>query len=126
MNGYNPYAGAPEAASGNSSQRAELTTEQRTVLRRAVAGIVAQTESYLPEGYHVGSELSYNADGPRATVAVDPPAGYPVSAGFDPNLDDLEGGLEATDHTEVAQGLAASAALQVMNAVGDEFEPAGR
>ncbi len=103
----------------------ELSAGQKDALRHAVAGIVAETESYLPEGYHVGSELT-TASGATATVAVDPPAGHPVTAGYSPEPDELEGGLDTETQREVAQGLAASAVLQVMNAVGDGITPTGR
>jgi hypothetical protein len=95
-------------------------------LRRVVAGIVSQTESYLPEGFAVGSELSTGPNGPLATVAVHPPVGHPVSAGFSPDVDELDAGLTDEDRDEVARGLAASAAFQVMNAVGDDITPAAR
>lgn len=127
MNGNNPYAGAPGVVdAGQISQNANLSVDQKRALRRAVAKVVARTQSYLPDGYAVGSELSFGSNGPEATVAVQPPAGHPVSAGFAPNLEELETGLDDTDHDEVAQGLAASAALQVMNAVGDDVEPTAR
>jgi hypothetical protein len=127
MNGNNPYAGAPGAVgAGQPSTDVELTTDQRRSLRRAVAGIVSRTQSYLPEGYAVGSELSYGANGPQATVAVHPPVGRPVSAGFTPEPSDIEAGLSDEDRDEVARGLAASAALQVMNAVGDDLTPTAR
>ncbi|WP_101294206.1 DUF5811 family protein [Halegenticoccus soli] len=127
MNANDPYAGVPGVVgAGESSHDVDLTLDQRRTLRRAVAGIVEQTRAYLPDSYTVGSELSYGADGPRATVAVHPPAGHPVSAGFAPDLDDLETGLAEEDRREVARGLAASAALQVMNAVGDGVTPTAR
>lgn len=127
MNGNNPYAGAPGVVgAGQPSTDIELTAEQKHTLRLAVAGIVSRTRSYLPEGYIVGSELSYGANGPQATVAVQPPAGHPVSAGFTPDVDDLEAGLDEADRDEVAQGLAASAAIQMMHAVGDDPAPAAR
>lgn len=127
MNGNNPYAGAPGVVeAGQPSRDVDLTADQEAVLRREVAGIVARTRSYLPEGYAVGSELSYGSNGPQATVAVNPPAGHPVSAGFAPDLDDLETGLDETDRDAVAQGLAASAAHQVMQAVGDGLTPTAR
>lgn len=127
MNGNNPYAGAPGVVeAGKSTRTVDVSPEQRRQLRRAVSGIVSQTESYLPEGYQVGSELSFDASGPQATVAVDPPAGHPVSAGFAPDVEQLEAGLDEADRQEVARGLAASAALQVMNAVGDGVTPTGR
>lgn len=124
MNGNYPHAGG--AGFGTLSTDAELSTDQKRILRRAVAGIVSRTQSYLPEGYVVGSELSYGANGPLATVAVQPPAGHPVSAGFSPDVEDLETGFTDADRDEVAQGLAASAAMQMMQAVGDDPTPAAR
>ncbi len=127
MNGNTPYGGAPGVVdAGQRSTDVELTQNQRQSLQRAVAGIVSQTRSYLPDSYTVGSELSYGSNGPTATVAVRPPAGHPVSAGFAPDLDDLETGLETDERDEVARGLAASAALQVMDAVGDGITPTAR
>lgn len=126
MNGNYPYAGSSGVGANPASNGGELTAEQKRILRRAVAGIVSRTQSYLPEGYLVGSELSYGANGPMATVAVQPPAGRAVSAGFSPNVEDLETGLTDEDRDEVAQGLAASAAIQMMQAVGDDPAPAAR
>lgn len=124
MNGNN-YAGGI-VGGGQPSTDVELSADQKQGLRRAVAGIVSRTESYLPEGYIVGSELSYGANGPQAMVAVRPPAGHPVSAGFTPDAEDLEAGLDDSDRDEVAQGLAASAAAQMMHAVGDNPVPTAR
>lgn len=126
MNGNNPYAGQPGTVDAGRPVEADLTPEQKRGLRRAVADIVAETESYLPDGYAVGSEVTYGANGPQATVAVRPPAGHPVSAGLTPDPDDLESGLDDADRTEVARGLAASAAFQTMAAVGDDIEPTAR
>ncbi|CQR48848.1 MULTISPECIES: DUF5811 family protein [Haloferax] len=127
MNGNNPYAGAPGVTgAGQASPDRELTVEQMDALRRAVAGIVSRTESYLPEGFAVGSELSTGMNGPLATVAVHPPVGHPVSAGFSPDADELDAGLTDEDRNEVARGLAATAAFQVMSAVGDDLTPAAR
>ena len=122
MEGTDPYAGP---LGPTTTQDVDLSVEQKEALREAVSSIVTRTESYLPDGYAVGSELSYGADGPQATVAVRPPAGHPVSAGFRPNLDELEG-LDEEDRAEVARGLAASAAAQVMSAVGDDIERTAR
>ena len=119
MNGNNPYAGPPGVTDAGEPAPVELSPEQERRLRRTVAGIVSRTESYLPDGYAVGSELSVGTDGPQATVAVNPPAGHPVTAGFTPDLDELEAGIADSDADEVARGLAASAAIQVMDAVGD-------
>ncbi|RAW46368.1 hypothetical protein DQW50_03800 [Halorubrum sp. 48-1-W] len=119
MNGNNPYAGPPGVTDAGEPTPVDLSPEQERRLRRTVAGIVSRTESYLPDGYAVGSELSVGTDGPQATVAVNPPAGHPVTAGFTPDLDELEAGIADSDADEVARGLAASAAIQVMDAVGD-------
>ncbi|MEZ3142652.1 DUF5811 family protein [Halobaculum sp. MBLA0143] len=126
MNGNNPYAGQPGVVDAGQLEEVELTTDQKNALREAVANIVTRTESYLPDGYTVGSELGYGHDGPQATVAVRPPVGRAVSAGFSPSIEELTAGLDDEDREEVARGLAASAAVQVMNAVGDEIEPTGR
>ena len=119
MNGNNPYAGPPGVTNAGEPAPVDLSPEQEQRLRRTVAGIVSRTESYLPDSYAVGSELSIGTEGPQATVAVNPPAGHPVSAGFSPNLDELDAGDADADANEVARGLAASAAVQVMDAVGD-------
>ena len=119
MNGNNPYAGAPGVTDAGSPAAVDLSPDQEKQLRRAVAGIVSRTESYPPDSYAVGSELSVGANGPQATVAVNPPAGHPVSAGFTPDPEDLDAGIAESDTDEVARGLAASAAVQVMDAVGD-------
>ena len=127
MNGNNPYAGTPGVVdAGQPSKDVDLTPEQVQSLRRTVSGIVARTRTYLPDSYAVGSELSHGSNGPLATVAVHPPVGHPVSAGFTPDDDDLRSGLSDEDSEEVARGLAASAALQVMNAVGDDVKPTAR
>jgi hypothetical protein len=127
MNGNYPGAGAGMGIDTQSTADVELSGGQKQALRHAVAAIVAETESYLPDGYHVGSELQDG--GPTATVAVDPPAGHPVTAGYTPDIDDLdevEAGLDDETQREVAQGLAASAVLQVMDAVGDGITPTAR
>ena len=125
MNGNYTGSGGQPVGEGRTTSIEELSAGQKDALRHAVAGIVAETESYLPEGYQVGSELA-TASGATATVAVDPPAGHPVTAGYSPDPDELDGGLDAETQREVAQGLAASAVLQVMNAVGDGITPTGR
>jgi hypothetical protein len=126
MNGNNPYAGPPGVVDAGRPEEVDLTADQKDALRRAVSNIVTRTESYLPDGYAVGSELTYGADGPQATVAVRPPVGHAVSAGFTPDFDELGEGLDDEDRAEVARGLAASAAVQVMNAVGDDIEATAR
>jgi hypothetical protein len=124
MNGNNPYAGRPGTANAYGS--ADLSPDEIRGLRRAVAGIADRTRAYLPDEYAVGSDVSTGARGVEATVAVHPPAGDPVSAGFSPDRAALAEGIGSEDREEVARGLAASAAMQVMGAVGDDFTPTAR
>jgi hypothetical protein len=126
MNGNNPYAGPPGVVDAGQPEEIDLDPDEKDALREAVANIVTLTESYLPDGYTVGSELSYGVNGPQATVAVRPPIGHAVSAGFSPSIEELTAGLDDEDRQEVAKGLAASAAMQVMQAVGDDIEPTAR
>lgn len=125
MNGNYTGAGGTPVGGAQSTSAEELTMGQKDALRHAVAGIVAETQSYLPEGYQVGSELTYGG-GATARVAVDPPAGHPVTAGYSPDPEELESGLDSDTQQEVAQGLAASAVMQVMEAVGDGITPTAR
>jgi len=121
MNGNNPYAGAPGVTNAGEPAAVDLSGSRTTPPARGRRNRLAnRTESYLPNSYAVGSELSVGTNGPQATVAVNPPAGHPVSAGFTPDPDELEAGIADADTDEVARGpLAASAAMQVMDAVGD-------
>jgi len=127
MNGNTPYAGAPGTVdAGRPADDHDVSSEELRAFRKEVTGIVARARTYLPEGYTVGSEVSQGVRGIEATVAVRPPVGQPVSAGFAPDADDLADGIGDDDREEVARGLAASAALQVMNAVGDDLTPTAR
>lgn len=131
MNGNTPYAGTPgitQAGRRAENDVPELTPEQKHSLRREVATIAARTRDFLPDEYAVDINVSAGVTGPTATVAVHPPAGHPVSAGFTPEADDVDGTdvIPIEDRDEVAQGLAASAALQVKQAVQDNVTPTAR
>ena len=131
MNGNTPYAGMPgitQAGRRAADDLPNLTTEQKRSLRREVATIAARTREFLPDEYVVDVDVTAGATGPTATVAVHPPAGHPVSAGFTPEQDDIDRGevIPTEDRDEVARGLAASAALQVKQAVGDDVTPTAR
>ena len=126
MNGNNPYAGRPGTANAGRAGADTLPAEDVRRLRSAIAGIVDRTRDYLPDEYAVGADVSAGARGVEATVAVHPPAGDPVSAGFTPDRSALAEGIGHEDREEVARGLAASAALQVMSAVGDDITPTAR
>ncbi len=128
MNGNNPYAGVPgEVRAGRRAPAdvPELSPDAKRDLRRSVAAIAARTREYLPDEYDVGSDLSAGGDGAQATVAVRPPIGHPVSAGFVP-ADEPEEAISDDDREEVARGLAATAALQVKQALGDGVTPTAR
>jgi len=126
MNGNTPYAGRPDVSKVAVE---DLTTDQRRQLRNNVADIATLTRKYLPDEYVVGSQVSTSATGPQATVSVRPPVGRPVSAGFEPDAGDLSGDevlIEADERDEVARGLAASAALQVKQAMQNKVTPTAR
>ncbi|MFB6107149.1 MAG: DUF5811 family protein [Halobacteriaceae archaeon] len=124
MNGNTPYGGRPgvvEAGHRSSTDAPTLTRQQRKHLRDSATAIAARTRSYLTDGFAVGSEVSAGVGGPRVTVAVRPPVGNPVSAGFEASFDGEDAALvEEADREEVARGLAASAALQVKHVLDDE------
>lgn len=129
MNGNNPYVGQPGVSpAGQTGDGPELSPEDRRALRDGLSLIAARTREYLPDEYVVGAEISAGMNGPEATVAVRPPIGHAVSAGFTPDLDALddENPLDADHRDEVARGLAATAAHQVKQAVGDDVTPTGR
>lgn len=103
---------------GNAPHDApELTSEQRRHLRAQGTAVAARTRELLSEGFVVGSELVENHDGVRATVAVRPPSGTVVSAGFEL--------AEADDADDLARQIAAGAALEAMNNPS-RHPPAGR
>jgi len=131
MNGNTPYAGPPgvtQAGRRSADDLPDLTPDQKRTLRREVATIAARTREFLPNEYVVDVDVMAGAGGPTATVAVQPPAGHPVSAGFTPEEDDIDRGevIPTEDRDEVARGLAASAALQVKRAVGNDVTPTAR
>jgi hypothetical protein len=121
MHGNTPYSGAEPSD-------ADLTATQRRALRDSISQIAARTRDFLPDEYVVGSEISQADGGVQVTVAVRPPAGRPVSAGFTPDFEDVADDdlISTEDREEVAQGLAASAALQVKSALGDDVPETAR
>lgn len=125
MNGNTPYAGQPgitDAGRRASGDIPDLSSEQRRALQAGLDTVAAQTREYLPDEYVVGAQIVAGMDGPEGTIAVQPPVGPAVSAGFDPDFEDSEGITEA-DRNEVAQQLAASAAFQVKQAVSGAVVP---
>lgn len=130
MNGNTPYAGRPDIADAGrraSADIPDLSTEQRRALQAGLDTVAARTREYLPDEYVVGAQIVAGMDGPQGTIAVQPPVGPAVSAGFEPDFDDPDGeGITEEDRNEVARGLAASAALQVKQAVSGAVVPVAR
>ncbi|WP_254766826.1 DUF5811 family protein [Salinilacihabitans rarus] len=133
MNGNTPYAGLPGVTQAGQRAAADvpaLSRDQKRVLHRDVSRIAARTRELLPDEYAVDSQISAGVAGPQVTVAVQPPVGHPVSAGFSPDVDEAteitEAIIDADERDEVARGLAASAALQVKQAVSDDVKPTAR
>ncbi|THE63805.1 hypothetical protein D8Y22_15815 [Salinadaptatus halalkaliphilus] len=130
MNGNTPYGGLPgETAAGQraAADVPNLSTTQKRSLHRDVSRIAAQTREFLPDEYVVDADVSSGMSGPQVTVAVRPPVGHAVSAGFTPDFEEgTEELITDTERDEVARGLAASAALQVKQAVKGSVQPTGK
>jgi len=130
MNGNTPYAGVPgktPAGKRANTDVPDLSAEQKESLRDSITAIATLTREFLPDEYVVGSKVADNGNGPQAQVSVQPPVGRPVSAGFQPGLEDFDGdNLETHEESEVARGLAASAAMQVKQVMGDNITPTAR
>ena len=109
---------------GDEATADELTPEQRKNLREGLSSVASRTRELLPGEFVVGSELTYDATGPCAMIAVQPPVGAVVSANYTPD-DDID--IADEERETIAVGLAASAALQVKEAAErDESAPTAR
>lgn len=131
MNGNTPYAGQPgttQAGKRANADLVELSHEEKRRFRQDVSSIAARTRDFLPDEYAIDADISHSAGGPQGRIAVQPPIGHPVTAGFSPNEEDFEAErvVDEEDVDEVARGLAASAALQVKQAVADNVTPTAR
>jgi len=114
------YGNAPFRDDG---PREALTPDQRRTLRRDLTSVAARTRELLPDEFVVGSEITSDGNGPRATVAVQPPVGSVVSADYAPDEDPA---IDEAQRDDLAMGLAASAALQVKRAMPDDPSPTAR
>ncbi|MFC7140365.1 DUF5811 family protein [Halosimplex aquaticum] len=101
-----------------------LTADQRRQLERDLSLVAQHTRKLLPAEFVVGSDLTEGSDGPEATVAVRPPVGPVVSAGYTP--EEADATITEDERTDLAQGLAASAALQVKQALSGSTSPTAR
>lgn len=97
------YGNAPQ----DGGSGVEPTGADRRALRRELAAVTADARALLPDGYVVGSEIVRADGGLRGTVAVQPPAGSVVSAGF-----------AAGEADELARELVAGAALEAKRSTG--------
>jgi hypothetical protein len=105
---------------GDETASLELTADQRKAIRRDLSTVAARTRELLPSEFVVGSEITQGTSGPRATVAVQPPVGSVVSADYTIE-DDIT--IEEAEREDLAMGLAASAALQMKQAMPDDPSP---
>ena len=105
MHGNTPHAGPVDA---------EPTAESRRALRRDLVDVATSTRALLSDDFVVGGEISGEDGTLQATVAVKPPAGSVVSAGFDPEV-----GETAEDVDTLARELAAGAVLEAKHAAQD-------
>ena len=110
---------------GPSDNVVDLSPDERRALRSDLARVAARTRELLPADFVVGSELTTGNDGPEAMIAVQPPVGSPVSAGYTPDST-AELRIDEGECSELAQGLAASAALQVKQAMNEADTPAAQ
>lgn len=104
MHGNTPHAGPADA---------EPTPESRRALRRELVDVATSTRDLLSDEFVVGGEISDDDGALHATVAVQPPAGSVVSAGFEPD------GPDADDVESLAADLAAGAVLEAKHAARD-------
>lgn len=100
----------------DSQTGGEVTPEVRRALRRDCLSVASRARSMLPNSFVVGGEVSSGRDGPRATIAVQPPAGQVVSAGFAAD--------EEADYDTLALELVASAALEAKRTPAEELPAA--
>ncbi|MDG5778967.1 DUF5811 family protein [Haloarculaceae archaeon H-GB2-1] len=117
MYGNTPFAG--------ESDTVKLDAKQRRALQRDLSSVAARTRELLPSEFVVGSEITSGMNGPEATVAVRPPVGSVVSAGYTLE-DDREAEITEQEREDIARGLAASAALQVKQSLPNDDSPTAR
>ncbi|WP_254535740.1 DUF5811 family protein [Halomarina litorea] len=111
MHGNTPYA-------GKRAESEDLSAEEVELLRRDLRALAERTRSLLPDEFVVGSEIRNGSNGPRATVAVQPPVGKLVSTG-------LAADATTEERDALVHELAAGAAIQVKHAIDDVSPTAG-
>lgn len=108
---------------GDESSTEKLTPEERENLREGLSSVASRTRELLPGEFVVGSEIVHSTGGLRATIAVQPPVGHVVSADYTPDEDVA---ISAEERDDIATGLAASAALQVKDAMSEDDSPTAK
>ena len=118
-----------ETTEGNAGTNGDAAAENRT-LRSNAKTVATQVRYLLPAEYSVTGDVTDGTNGPQAFVAIQPPIGRPITAGFGiEEYTDSEGdGTDIPDEErdEVAADLAARAAIQVKQAVSDGLTPTAR
>ena len=130
MTGNTPYAGQPTDTDAGRL-RSDVPTSRPSSAGRsggAQTSIAARTREYLPDEYVVGSQIRAGAGGPQVTVAVRRRSATPSARGSRTRRRPRGGRGTHPDEErdEVARGLAASAALQVKQALSDADVPVAR
>lgn len=129
MHGNTPYAGLPgisPAGRPGGDGYPDLSIDQKRRLRQDLTQVEDRVRLYLPDEFVIGSELTYGTNGLEALIAVQPPIGDAVSAGFTPPVSIEDEGEEYIDEVtrdELARGLAASAVFQVRLAIDNDLTP---
>lgn len=100
------HGNAPHAGSSDD----ESTPESRRALRRDLVNVASTTRALLSDDFVVGTEIAGDNGGLQARIAVQPPVGSVISAGFEHEDDDFDT-AEA-----LAQELAAGAVLEAKHA----------
>ena len=125
---WNDSYNEPNTTNENRDPSGGTDVENR-VLRSNAKTVATHVRNLLPAEYNVTGNVTESANGPQAFVAIQPPVGPAVTAGFgieeyaDPNGTNY---IPDDERDEVASGLAARAALQVKQAVGDALTPTAR
>lgn len=124
---WNDSYGGPNATGGRGGTNGGSDVENRT-LRSNAKTVAAQVRHLLPTEYDVTGDVTDGTSGPQAIVAIQPPVGPAITAGFgiEEYADANGSSIPDNERDEVASGLAARAALQVKQAVGDAITPTAR
>lgn len=123
MSGETPPVEGPWPDPGGD----EIRPGQQRALVQEVEAITAATREYLPDSFQVHSDVTAGQSGPQVALEVHPPVGPPLSAGVTPAVTEGDHAAFSPDEREeLARRLAASAAVQLRQIVGDSMTPPAR